>query len=174
MNWIVSPAFALAMAGCAMLEEKGTFPGSALSPARNLVPGKSAAKDVEAQMGQPTEKLPFTNGDSVWFYSTGPEKRFTYAVRISSDGMVRQVDQRLLEPNVRKIVAGTTTTRGVRELLGPPAEVVRWEVQKREAWVYRLFDEMGTKQVVNVWFSGDAVVQGLQMVRDPKEVSGAV
>ena len=170
---VVCCTIAIAIAGCIAFEENGLFPGSALSPAKDLVVGKSVAKDVEAQMGQPTERMNLSSGDIVWFYSAGPEKRFTYAVRISPDGIVREVDQRLLEPNVRKVILGTTTTKGVRELLGPPAENSRMENQKREIWVYRLYDEMGVMRVLSVQFSADGVVRAIDMPRDPKEVSGS-
>ena len=72
-------------AGCSSLSYSG----------RGLVHGKSDAKEVEALMGPPAERITVASGDSVWFYPRNPAGPHTYAVRLNPQGIVQEVDQRL-------------------------------------------------------------------------------
>ena len=115
---------ALLLAGCS------TFDGS------HLVSGTSTAAQVEATMGAPAEKLAGTGGDTLWFYPGGRLLRETYAVRIDASGVVRSVEQRLTEENIRKIVPGTTTIQEVRALMGPPYHVAYYPLKQLNSWTY--------------------------------------
>jgi len=97
------------VAGC------GTFGGA------NLVPGQSSAADVQVAMGTPAEKTTNAAGEAVWFYPSAPNGRTTRAVRMRPDGAVVAVEQRLTRQYWSQIVPDRTTTKEVRELLGPPA-----------------------------------------------------
>lgn len=112
------------LAGCS------TFGGS------HLVPGTSTAAEVEATMGVPAEKLAVAGGDNVWFYPGGRLLRETYAVRIGANGVVRSVEQRLTEENIKKIVPGTTTIQEVRALMGPPSHVAHYPLKQLNSWTY--------------------------------------
>lgn len=124
-------------------------------------------------MGQPAEKITLANGDSVWFYPQNQAGRQTIAVRISPDGIVRSVEERLEPEQIRKIAAGVTTGGQARELLGPPYRVGRLPLVQRDVWEYLFYDEMAIKQVLSLQFSSDGVVQEVNIARDPLEVSGA-
>jgi len=134
---------------------------------RSLVPGSSTEADVERTMGAPAEKIAMASGERVWFYPHAPMGRETHAVRIGPDGKLRAVEQRLLEANFAKIWSGKTTTREVRELLGPPNRVYRMARQQREAWEYLYFNEMQEPFIFYVQSSADGVVREAFRIRDP-------
>jgi len=119
---------ALAIAGCA-----GT--GS------NLVPGQSAAADVEKSMGKPREKTTNSAGESVWFYTSAPNGQTTYAARMRPDGTVISVDQVLTRENWSRVVTGKTTSKEVRELLGPPGEVGHSRATDGDQWTYHVMND---------------------------------
>ena len=136
-------------------------------------PGTSVAKDVETKMGQPAEKLSLPDGSSAWFYPRQRAERQTVAVRFSSDGVVRSVEETLEPELLRRIVPATSTSRQVRELIGPPVEVVRVPNLEREAWRYLVFDAMHIKQVLELQFSADGILRLVTYTRDRTEASGA-
>jgi len=144
---------ALALAGCA------SFDGSGLAP------GRSTAKDVEAAMGMPAEQLKVSGGDSLWFYPKQPYGRRTYAVRVGSDGVVRSVEQVLTEANFAKIAVGVTTRAQVRELLGPPYQVVHYERLRRETWTYAIYSSQ-RDFFLHVQMSDDGLVREVIMLED--------
>jgi hypothetical protein len=167
-------AFTVLGQGCAVLQEKGAFPGSAISPARDLVVGTSTAKQVEAQMGAPEEKLVLADRDTVWFYPFGRDRLFTYAVRIAPDGIVRGVDQRLEEANVHKLEPKKQNQKQVRELIGPPAKSSRSALTGMTIWTYRLYDGSGAKMVLGLSFADNGMLQHYDYTRDPTESSGVL
>ena len=102
MELIVACIAGLALSSC---ESIGSFAPFTPFHVNGIVPGTSVAKDVEAKMGPPAEKIGLVNGDSVWFYPRNRAERQTIAVRISADGVVRSVEESLEPDNLRKIVA---------------------------------------------------------------------
>jgi len=143
--------------------------GCASYDGRGLVAGSSTEADVERIMGAPAEKLVTTGGERVWFYPHAPMGRETHAVRIGPDGKVRAVEQRLTEAFFAKVWSGTTTTREVRELLGPPNRVYHMRRQEREAWEYLYFNEMLVPFIFYVQSSSDGVVREAFSIRDPSQ-----
>jgi hypothetical protein len=119
---------ALAIAACA-----GT--GS------NLVPGQSTAADVEKSMGKPKEKTTNSAGESVWFYTSAPNGQTTYAARMKPDGTVISIDQVLTKQYWSKVVNGKTTSKEVRELLGPPGDVSRSFGADFDQWTYHVMND---------------------------------
>jgi SmpA / OmlA family len=138
----------------------------------SLVPGRSTASDVQALMGAPDEKLPLANGDSEWFYAR-PQGRQTFAVTLSTGGVVKSVEQRLTEENLARLRAGTSTRHDVRTLLGPPGLVSRLPRQQREVWEYRMHNAEQDDYFLYAQFSDDGVLRELLMLRDVRnEVAG--
>jgi hypothetical protein len=151
----------LLLAGCASYNGNG------------LVAGRSTAADVEGLMGQPREKLAVKDGDTIWFYPRNPAGRDTYAVRVASDGRVRSVEQTLTVENTARLVAGTSTTRDVREIFGPPNRVIRMGMQERDAWEYLLFNSVQVPHSLYVQASADGIVREVFLVRDPNLDAGS-
>ena len=150
----------------AILLAAALLQGCASYDGRGLVPGKSAAGEVEALMGAPAEKLAEANGDSVWFYPRNPTGPHSYAVRIGRDGVLRSIEQRLTVENLHKLMLDTTTAKQVRELLGPPWRVGRLERQQRDVWEYYMYDAVQVEHFLYVQFSGDGVVREVLLLRD--------
>lgn len=152
---------ALAAAGCASYDGRG------------LVPGQSTAREVEALMGPPAERLALAGGDSVWFYPHQPFGMQVYAVRLSAEGIVRAIEARLTEDNVARLVPGTSTKKDVRELFGSPWQSGFLPRQQREVWGYKMENAARAMHDLYVQFSADGVVREVFMVRDIRNEVGA-
>ena len=116
---------ALALAACASVDGRG------------LVPGQSTERDVFATMGQPADKRPGPNGETVYWYPQLQYGYTSYAARMSPDGRLVALEQRLTESNVSKVVQGTSASV-VRDLLGPPYQPTVFHPLEREVWTYPL------------------------------------
>ena len=147
--------------------------GCASYDGRGLVPGQASAADVERVMGTPREKISLANGESTWFYPHGPAGRDTYAVHLAADGRVVSVEQRLTEAHFMKLVAGSSTQRDAREILGPPSRVSRNNLLQREVWEYPYFNAIQIPFLLYVQFSGDGVVREVLTLRDPNQDVGS-
>ena len=143
----------------------GLLSGCASYSGSSLVAGKSTAAEVEALMGKPAERLDQAGGGSVLYYPRGPAGRQTYAVSIGADGRVQAVEQRLTDVNIAKLVRGTTTTREVREIFGPPPITTRLPRLEREIWEYPM-DPIATPNVLLVQFSPDGIVREVFKMKD--------
>jgi hypothetical protein len=147
----------LLLAGCAYYN---SYTGS------GLVPGKSTASDVQAQMGPPAERLSVASGNTIWYYPRGATGTQTYAVRLSSSGVVQSVDKLLEMDNLKKLVPGTTTTAEVREQFGPPEKVNRFDRQQRNVWEYRMSGYSDEPYFLDVQFSDDGIVREVYFLKD--------
>jgi len=158
LSGIVAILAAAALAsGCAGFGAAGVAPGSTVA-------------DVERALGLPNTKLAQANGDSVWFYPGGRHGRQTYAVRVGSDGVVRDIEQRLTENNIQKIVADKTTIKEVRELMGPPYQVAYFPLKQHTSWEYPMvFGSISDWMILWVNFSDDGVVREVLYMRDPEK-----
>ena len=153
-TFIQAAILVAALAGCA------SFDGY------SLVPGKSTAAEVEATMGPPHERYAAPGGDSVWMYSRQPIGRRNFAVTVGANGVVRSVEQRLTEANLRSLVAGKSTMQQARELLGPPWLVTRNDRMQRNVWSYKMYNLVDIEHTLHVQFSDDGLVREVMMLRD--------
>jgi hypothetical protein len=156
MKKTIALVAALLAAGCASYDGRG------------LLPGKSSATDVEKLMGRPAERVTLAGGDSVWFYPRNPFGLETYAARISPQGTLVSLDQRLTVENLRRLVIGVSTSKDVRELLGPPWRITRAAFGPREVWHYRMDNGYMIEHNLAVQISPDLVVREVLLLRDPK------
>jgi hypothetical protein len=143
--------------------------GCASFDGRSLVPGKSTAAEVEALMGPPDQKLAEPGGDSVWYFSRQPMGLQIFAARIAPDGILRAIDQRLTEENLRKLLVGVTTAADTRALLGPPWRVSRNARLQREIWDYRMYNQVQVEHTLSVQFSDDGLVREVLLLRDHRD-----
>ncbi|MGH8741913.1 MAG: outer membrane protein assembly factor BamE domain-containing protein [Burkholderiales bacterium] len=131
--------------------------GCVLVPGRSLEPGRSTVAEVAAAMGQPALTLERPDGGKLLYFTHWPWGRLTYVATIGSDGVLRDLDQRLTYPNIHKVQPDMTRDE-VRTLLGPPYQVSRLPRQKRDVWDYRWrFAREG--RVLFVQFSDDGIVR---------------
>ena len=68
--------------------------------------------------------------------------------------------------DLRKLAPGTTTTSEVRELLGPPVRVVRFDRMQRDVWEYRRYMDPMNEFQVAVQFSPDGIVREVLVLKD--------
>ena len=136
---------------------------------RGLVPGSSTAADVERVMGAPADKLTAPTGDTIWFYPRGPFGRHTFAVSVAPDGVMRGIEQTLEVRNLEKIVSGSSTTRDIRMIFGPPSRVIRNHRGDRNVWEYRMFNQIQIPYNLFVQFSDDGIVREVLFLRDPSQ-----
>jgi hypothetical protein len=130
-----------------------------------LIPGQSTAAEVETLMGAPADKLAAANGDAIWQYPRGPSGRQTYAVRLGSDGVVKEIRQVLTEENFAKIIPGKSGKEDVKLLLGRPRKVTQFANLQREVWDYG-YGDPGRPMVLSVQFSNDGVAREVLMLAD--------
>lgn len=151
----------IALAGCASFDGRG------------LVAGQSTAKDVEALMGAPNERIEVPGGDTLWFYARQPNGRETYAVRMTPAGVMRSVQQVLTEESLKNVTAGTTTAKQVREILGPPWRTSRNSRMQRDVWEYSMYNATMWDYFLYVQMSfGDGIVREVMLMKDYNKEPG--
>lgn len=148
------------LAGCASFDGRG------------LVPGQSTAKDVEALMGAPAERIKLADGDTNWYYPRQPTGRMMYAVRMSPGGVMRSREQLLTEQNIARLYRDTTTREQARVIVGPPWQVSRLERQGREVWEYNMFNAEQYDYFLYLQFSEDGILREAMMLKDYAKESG--
>ena len=148
------------LAGCASFDGRG------------LIPGKSVAADVEAQMGTPAERLTGPDGDSVWYYPRQPAGLQTFAARFSKNGVLLALEQRLTVENLAKLTPGVTTAKETRALLGPPWRSSHNYLSDRDVWDYRMYNAVQVEHNLSVQFSADGLVREVLLLRDYRNEPG--
>jgi len=149
----------LLLAGCASFEGRG------------LVPGQSTVAEVEAKMGPAADKRVTAAGETVYYYPRLPWGYATYAARISPEGRLIALEQRLTEENIARLKPGATSAQEVLELLGPPYEPMKQALSGNEIWTYpmRLPGHPTPK-----WFlahiSPDGILRETYVIDDPNWV----
>lgn len=143
--------------------------GCASFDGRGLVPGKSSAAEVEALMGDSTERLSLPNGDTALYFSRQPAGRALFVVTLGPDGVLKSIEQLLIRRNFDRIAIGVSTQQDVRAILGPPGRSGRFARLTRDWWEYKFLD-LGEKRVLWVQFSDDGVVREVLDMLDPEEV----
>lgn len=126
MNQLLRVIFTLLIAGniagCAA-------PGS-------IVPNATSANELVAKLGKPTETRKDAQGGESWDYVYGPEGVETWRYGIDQNRMVRSATQLLTQERLHKIVPGVTTEAQVRDLLGKPRHITKF--QEETAWEWRV------------------------------------
>jgi len=150
----------------------GLVSGCASFNGHGLVPGQSRPADVEALMGPPAERVVRDGGETFWYYPRQPTGLQTFVVRFSPEGVMQDIEQRLTEQNLVKLVPGSTTARDARELLGPPWRTSRNYIQHRDVWDYRMYNLSRIEYNLYVQFSDDGLLREVVFLEDRK-VSGS-
>jgi len=148
------------------------LPGCASYGGAHLVAGNSTAAEVQATMGNPAEKVQIGN-DTLWWY-VRELSRESYAVIVGPDNIVKGVEQRLTEGNLKNIAVGQTTPQDLRALMGPPHFVTRYRWRDGDSWEYLMngglanstgsFDDW---MILSVRFDGTGIVRDVTYIADP-------
>lgn len=65
-----------------------------------------------------------------------------------------------------RLTPGATTSAQVRELLGPPLRVTRFDRMQREVWEYRRYENPTEEHQVAVQFSPDGIVREVLVLKN--------
>jgi len=155
MKAIAAAAVAIVLAGCASYSGRG------------LAPGQSSAAEVEAVMGRAAAKRPGPDGETVLWFPRMPYGDGTYAARVSADGRLIAIEQRLTEENIASIERGRTTADQVLDLVGPPYRVDPFPRMEREIWTYKM-QVFPFPKALFVQLSPDRVVREVYYMDDPE------
>ncbi len=130
-----------------------------------LVPGRSSAAEVEAQLGEPTAVKQIAGGDTLLWYSKLPYGRESYAARVDRNGILVSFEQRLTEANIAKLKPNASTAEELFDLLGPPLERWKYPLKDLEAWSYPL--RTGPEaETLFVDVSPDGIVRSVYKLHD--------
>jgi hypothetical protein len=131
--------------------------------------GMKASTSIEVRRlaGKPTNIWIAENGDSVWEYATGPFGRQTYIYRFAKDGRLKDAREALTEQTVARIKVGESGRAQVRELMGPPSDVLFFP--KGETWEYKMEEISRLTFTLYVVFDNNGIVREVGRVMDPTD-----
>jgi len=155
MKTIIAAVCVVLLAGCASYAGRG------------LAPGQSSSAEVEAVMGRAAAKRPGPDGETVLWFPRMPYGDGTYAARVSADGRLIAIEQRLTEENIASIERGRTTADQVLDLVGPPYRVDPFPRMEREIWTYKM-QVFPFPKALFVQLSPDRVVREVYYMDDPE------
>lgn len=153
----IFPAFAvllLALCGCAA----------------RLTPGQSTTADVQAAMGEPALRSSAPGGETVLWYPQFPYGRRSFAARMTQDGRLLGIENRLTEDHIARLRVNESRKEDVLSIIGPPYRVSRFPRMDREIWDYPTPCRLSCFLLL-VQFSPDGVVRELYQVLDPETLS---
>ena len=145
---MASATLAVLAAGCASFDGYG------------LKPGQATSADVERVMGTPAETRKVGN-ETLLYYPRQPFGAKTFVARIGQGDRLIDIEQRLTDDNVAKIIPNVTTATQVRDLFGPPWETSHYPLTNRTAWTWYMY-EFGDPTLpteLDVQMSPDGVVR---------------
>ena len=133
MKLVYSLLLALVLAGCAHY------------PSATAVHAGESQSEVRARLGAPATERKLPNGDTAWYYVTGPSGYYTYRVVYGSDGRVKQYSQVLTEKDFLALPEGASPD-AVLDRLGPPMDTMSFARSDTKTWTWRWID--GTQQML--------------------------
>jgi hypothetical protein len=139
-------------------------------PAVSLTPGVSTEGEVLAAMGQPALRAKGAGGEMVLWYPRFPYGRQSYAARISPDGRLVGIENRLTDPHIATLKVNETRKEEVLQIIGPPYRSSRFERMQREIWDYPM-PCLVSCFILLAQFSPDGVLRELYQVLDPDTLS---
>jgi hypothetical protein len=125
-----------------------------------LKPGQATSADVERVMGTPAQTRK-VRGESLLYYPRQPFGGETLVARIGENDRLIDIEQRLTDANVAKIVPNVSTAEQVRDLLGPPWETSHYALNDRTVWTWYMheYGDSSLPMELDVQMSPDGVVR---------------
>jgi len=132
---------------------------------RNLTPAQSTLADVEATLGASAERRQV--GAETWlYYPQQPYGRKVRVARVSSDGKLIAVEQRLSEEYIAKLIPNQSSQDDVLALFGRPYERLNVPRMERDMWTWYMRQYGTLKATLNVQMSPDGVVREIYVLDD--------
>ena len=135
-----------------------------------LEEGVATEADVRQRFGEPVAIYTDENGARTFEYPRQPEGQRNYMITIAPDGKMSALRQVLTPANFAKVSAGLDKVQ-VRRLLGRPARVQTFALQKGEVWEWH-FADANLARVFSVNFDAGGHVLSSATAADPREQSG--
>ena len=133
---------------------------------RDFSPGTTTVAEVEAVMGNAAEQRARSNGETWLYYPKQPFGRKMFVARVSQDGKLIALEQRLSEEYVAKLIPNQTRREEVRDLFGPPYEFLTFPRLERETWTWYMRQFGNLPVTLNVQMSPDGVVREVYVLDD--------
>lgn len=102
-----------------------------------LKPGVSTVMEVRDRLGPPGQEWRNDDGSTVLEYSHQPAGTECFMLTIGSDGILRVIDQVLVDANFARIRPGMSGDE-VRRILGKPAARHTYALKKETMWEWRI------------------------------------
>jgi len=132
---------------------------------RTLTPAQSTLADVEATLGASAERRQV--GAETWlYYPQQPYGRKVRVARVSSDGKLIAVEQRLSEEYIAKLIPNQSSQDDVLALFGRPYERLNVPRMERDMWTWYMRQYGTLKATLNVQMSPDGVVREIYVLDD--------
>jgi hypothetical protein len=132
---------------------------------RNLTPAQSTLADVEATLGASAERRQV--GAETWlYYPQQPYGRKVRVARVSSDGKLIAVEQRLSEEYIAKLIPNQSSQDDVLALFGRPYERLNVPRMERDMWTWYMRQYGTLPATLNVQMSPDGVVREIYVLDD--------
>ncbi len=132
-----------------------------------LEEGVSTEIQVRKEFGDPVTITTEADGSRVFDYPRQPEGWTNYIIKFGADGKMSSLRQLLTEDNFARIQPGMTQLE-VRQRLGKPAKMQRFDLKNEEVWDWR-FKPQQESRMFSVTFSADGRVQRTATGDDPRE-----
>lgn len=149
----------LALCGAVLAAGCASFDG------RGLTAGQSTQADVERVMGTAAERRQ-VGGETWLYYPRQPFGRKTFVARLTPEGRLVAIEQRLTDENIAKLIPNTTRAEQVRDLFGPPYAAGHYARLDRNIWTWhmRRYGDPGIPVQLNVQMSPDGVVREINIL----------
>ena len=132
---------------------------------RTLTPAQSTLADVEATLGAPAERRQV--GAETWlYYPKQPFGRKVQVARVSPDGKLIAVEQRLSEEYIAKLIPNQSSQDDVLALFGRPYERLNVPRMERDMWTWYMRQYATLPATLNVQMSPDGVVREIYVLDD--------
>jgi outer membrane protein assembly factor BamE (lipoprotein component of BamABCDE complex) len=133
-----------------------------------LEEGVSTEVEVRKQFGDPVTVTVNPGGTRTLDYPRQPEGWTNYVIQIGPDGKMSSLRQLLHPDNFARVKPGLRRD-DVRQLLGRPAKMVRYDLKKEEVWDWRFKEGGQMSRLFSVTFNEAGVVTGSAVADDPRE-----
>jgi len=132
-----------------------------------LEEGVSTEVEVRRQFGEPATVLTAADGSRTFEYPRQPEGWTNYLITIGADGKMSSLRQLLAPDNFARVLPGLDRSQ-VRQLLGRPAKMQRFDLKDEEVWDWR-FKDGQSSHLFSVTFGADGRVLRATVGDDPRE-----
>jgi hypothetical protein len=148
----------------ALLLAAATVLAAGCAGSQSLVPGESTLADVQAALGAPAQRLERPDGEAWLYYPSQPYGRKVYVARLSPQGRLLALEQRLSEEYLAKLVPNQSRREDVLALFGPPYEALTFPRLERETWSWRMRQFGDLPVGLHVQMSADGVVREVYLL----------